>query len=72
MRGCVNASHVHLAKFFDVLQHVIELSLEDFRLVFCQIDPCQPGNVRDIEIRSSGHVRRSGMQMADKQHDRDS
>ena len=72
MRGCVHASDVDLAKFFDVLQNVIELFLENFRLVFCQIDPCQPGNVRNIEIRSSGHIRRSGMQMADEQHDRDS
>ena len=72
MRGCVNASHVHLAKFFDVLQHVIELFLENFRLVFCQIDPRQPCDVRDIEIRISSHVRRSGMQMADEQHDRES
>ena len=72
MRGCVNASDVYLAKFFDVLEHVIELFLESLRLVFCQIDPRQPCDVRDIEIRNSGHVRRLQMQMADEQHDRES
>jgi hypothetical protein len=50
VRGGVNASHVRLAKFFDVLQHVIELSLESFRFVFGQIDPGQSCDVRDIEI----------------------
>jgi len=47
VRGGINASDVQLAKFFDVLQHVIELFLENFRLVFCQIDPRQPCDVRD-------------------------
>jgi hypothetical protein len=44
--------------------------LESFGLVIGQVDPRQPGNVRDIEIRSSGHVRRSRMQMANEPHDR--
>ena len=56
MRGGVNASDVQLAKFFGILQNVIELSLENFSFVCCQIDPRQPCDVRDIEIRSSGHV----------------
>ena len=70
-RRRVDASYVDLAKFFDVLQHVIELFLENFRLVFCQIDPRQPCDVRYIEIRISSHIRRSRMQMADKPHDRE-
>jgi hypothetical protein len=56
------------AKFFDVLQHAIELFLENVRFVFWQIDPRQPCDVRDIEIRICGHIRCSGMQMADKPH----
>src|SRR3954468_7120976 len=66
VRGGVNASDIRLSKFFDVLQYVIELFLKSFRLVFCEIDPRQSCDVRNIEIRSSDHVRRSGMQMADE------
>src|SRR5437879_1609803 len=41
----LHIAYVCLAKFFDVLQHMIQLLLKSFRLGFSQIYACQPGNV---------------------------
>ena len=66
MRSCFHVTHVRLAKFFDVPQYIVQLLLKNIRLRFSQIYPRQPGDVRNIEIRSFGHDCRSRMQMTDQ------
>src|ERR1051326_8127197 len=53
MRDGLHITYVCLAKFFDVLQHIIQLLLKNFRFGFAQINTRQPGDVCDVETRSS-------------------
>src|SRR5262249_38016976 len=69
MRGRLDIAYVCLAKFFDVLQYIIQLLLKNFRLGFSQIDARQPGNICDIEVGSFSHGWNSRMQVADEPHD---
>jgi len=69
VRGRFHMAHVGLTKFFDILEHVVQLLLKNFRLGFSQIYSRQPSNVRDVEVGSSGHDCRSRMQMTDEPHD---
>ena len=50
MHGCVNASYVDLAKFFGVLEHVIELSLKIRASSSVGVELGQPCDVGDIEV----------------------
>ena len=71
VRSRFHMAHVGLTKFFDVIEHVVQLFLKNFRLGFSQIYPRQPGNVGDIEIGTPGHDCPSRVQMADQPHDSD-
>jgi hypothetical protein len=55
MRSRLHIVYVCLTKFFDVLQHIVQLLLKNFCLGFSQIDSGQPGDVCDIEVGSFSH-----------------
>ena len=71
MRGRFDMTYIRLAKFLNLLQHIVQLLLKGVLFVFSEIDSSQSGDVPNVQLRSPGHGPCLRVQIANQPDDCD-